>query len=116
MIARWEKELAESKSADVAQSQWEKTSFNPDVAPIACICVNVNGESMTFHLDEYICEFDLLLDFHSYIDNTYPPTRTRRLQCGLGKGWAPWGINLTIALGRLFGLQFWLIVGRLLYT
>ena len=35
MIARWEKELAEVKSADVAQAIWEKTSFNPDVAPIA---------------------------------------------------------------------------------
>ena len=41
MIARWEKELAETKSAEVAQTAWERTSFNPEVAPIACICIGI---------------------------------------------------------------------------
>lgn len=52
MIALWEKELAEVKSADVAQEKWEKTSFNPDVAAIACICIGwFDGDK--YHTDEF---------------------------------------------------------------
>jgi len=73
MIARWEKELAESKSADVAQAIWEKTSFNPDVAPIACICIsytNNYGKSQfkEFSLTQYLDEDEMLFDFHTTID------------------------------------------------
>lgn len=72
MIERWEKELAESKSADVAQAQWEKTSFNPDVAPIACICISwlEDGiESISkFDLITYGNELNMLDAFHGYID------------------------------------------------
>ena len=70
--ARWESEMAESKSADVAQDKWEKTSFNPEVAPIACICIthfeNGNYKSLFFSLLEYVNEQDMLMDFHGYIE------------------------------------------------
>jgi predicted PolB exonuclease-like 3'-5' exonuclease len=71
MIARWEKELAPTKSEDVAQGQWEKTSFNPDVALIACICIgwfDDHGyrqavfESAVMHNEK-----EMLEEFHSYI-------------------------------------------------
>ena len=68
MIARWEKELAESKSGDVAQASWEKTSFNPDVAPIACICIGwYDGDtyrSLEFTNDHLTTESNMLEDFH----------------------------------------------------
>ena len=73
MIARWEKELAESKSGDVAQALWEKTSFNPDVAPIACICIGWNNEfgyhSAVFHTTDDHNESEMLEEFHGYIDS-----------------------------------------------
>ncbi len=71
MIARWGKELAESKSGEVANAAWEKTSFNPDVAPIACICIgwyddhgyrNAVFESAVMHDEKGMLE-----EFHSYI-------------------------------------------------
>ena len=72
MKARWESEMEESKSADVAQEKWEKTSFNPDVAPIACICINhpdnEKHKSLSFSLTEYASEQDILMDFHGYIE------------------------------------------------
>lgn len=68
MIALWEKELAEVKSADVAQEKWEKTSFNPDVAPIACICITVNGVSWRFSLNEFEEEWQMLEAFHREVD------------------------------------------------
>lgn len=72
MIARWELELAESKSASVANEKWEKTSFNPDVAPIACICIawHQNGEDYAdeFDLTNYLDEQDMLDGFHHVID------------------------------------------------
>ena len=73
MIARWEKELAEVKSADVAQAIWEKTSFNPDVAPIACICVGWfdNGEYVInqFDIITFSSEELMLCTFHSFVDS-----------------------------------------------
>jgi hypothetical protein len=72
MITRWETELAESKSADVANDKWEKTSFNPDVAPIACICIawNDGHEDFAdeFNLTSYLDEQDMLDGFHMAID------------------------------------------------
>jgi len=69
MIARWEKELAETKSADVAQALWEKTSFNPDVAPIACICIDSFGCSLEFTVDSYGDELCMLVAFHNHIND-----------------------------------------------
>lgn len=72
MIAHWEKELAETKSADVAQALWEKTSFNPDVAPIACICISykdVDGTTLKdVFVDNFVSEKSLLTDFHNTIN------------------------------------------------
>jgi len=72
MIARWEKELAASKSGDVAQALWEKTSFNPDVAPIACICISWLEDGVEsinkFDLKTYGNELNMLDAFHGYID------------------------------------------------
>jgi len=70
MIARWEKELAASKSGDVAKSIWEKTSFNPDVASIACICVNADSifERIVFHISETVTEKEMLTKFHEFIN------------------------------------------------
>lgn len=71
MIARWEKELAEEKSESVAIEKWEKTSFDPDVAPIACICIGwvdgVHGYRVAVFDCENISEKEMLSDFHSYI-------------------------------------------------
>jgi len=66
MIARWEKELAEEKSTDVAQEAWEKTSFNPDVAPIACICIWAHGGQK--HYIKSTSEKHMLNEFHRNID------------------------------------------------
>jgi hypothetical protein len=70
MIIRWETELAETKSADVAQAIWEKTSFNPDVAQIACICVNADSifERIVFHISETVTEKEMLTKFHEFIN------------------------------------------------
>ena len=73
MIARWEKELAGSKAESVAQVAWEKTSFNPDVAPIACICIgwdDVSGyRSAVFEISETYTEREMLEEFHNYINS-----------------------------------------------
>lgn len=69
MIARWERELATSKSSDVAHALWEKTSFNPDVAPIACICINAKNKRKVFSLLEFKTEKRMLDYFHLYIDD-----------------------------------------------
>jgi hypothetical protein len=72
MITRWEKELAESKSASVANEKWEKTSFNPDVAPIACICIGWYEDGVYtqsgFDLKTYGDEVNMLDAFHGFID------------------------------------------------
>lgn len=68
MIALWEKELAEAKSADVAYEKWEKTSFNPDVAPIACICIEYDDYKQSFPLSKYLTENHMLDDFHRNVE------------------------------------------------
>jgi hypothetical protein len=73
MIARWENELAESKSESVANEKWEKTSFNPDVAPIACICIGYfsDGEykKIEFTNDHLTTEANMLDDFHFTVND-----------------------------------------------
>ncbi len=72
MIARWEKELAETKSADVAREKWEKTSFDPEVAPIACICIGYNaphGYVTAVFDSETVSEAEMLGDFHAHIES-----------------------------------------------
>lgn len=72
MKTRWEKEMTESKSADVAQEKWEKTSFNPDVAPIACVCIGWfdgdNYNTYSFDKNRFIGgEAAMLEHFHGVI-------------------------------------------------
>lgn len=67
MIARWEKELAASKAGDVAKALWEKTSFNPDVAPIACICIYENGRKSEFSIENCGNEKRMLMAFHFHL-------------------------------------------------
>ena len=73
MIARWEKELADSKAESVAQAAWEKTSFNPDVAPIACICIGYDRghgyQAAVFEISEMYTEREMLEEFHNYINS-----------------------------------------------
>ncbi len=68
MKAQWESEMSATKSDEVAQAQWEKTSFNPDVAPIACICFgwldDCGYKTATFAQGGSISEADMLNDFH----------------------------------------------------
>lgn len=68
---RWEKELAEDKSISVANEKWEKTSLNPDVSPIACICISFFDGEENIQKDFSLLdgdEKDLLRDFHTYVD------------------------------------------------
>jgi hypothetical protein len=69
MKARWEAEMAETKSADVAREKWEKTSFNPEVAPIACICIIIDDQKFSFdlHSSNY-SEAAMLNTFHRSVD------------------------------------------------
>ena len=71
--AQWECEMAETKSADVAQAQWEKTSFNPDVATIACICIgwfdDNEYKTATFTQAEFISEAEMLEELHFTVNN-----------------------------------------------
>ncbi len=71
MISRWEKELAETKAGEVANAAWEKTSFNPDVAPIACICIGWYDDGVyranEFDLISYGDEQSMLDEFHLQI-------------------------------------------------
>ena len=64
MKAQWEDKMSATKSADVAQAQWEKTSFNPDVAPIACICIgfySAHGyQSAVFETNLFMSESEML--------------------------------------------------------
>lgn len=69
MKARWESEMAESKSADVTQAQWEKTSFDPNVAPIACICIATESTTSEFSLDCYGSEKDMLQAFSDCVNS-----------------------------------------------
>lgn len=72
VIEQWEKEFKEEKSADVAQALWEKTSFNPDVTPIACICISYFANQTTyehsFDLVKFEDEYNLLDEFHECIN------------------------------------------------
>lgn len=71
MKAKWESEMAEAKSGEVAQERWEKTSFNPELAPIACICIsyteNQTANKKSFDLLEYKTERNLLAEFNDFI-------------------------------------------------
>lgn len=71
MIARWEKELASVKSESVANELWEKTSFNPDVAPIACIVIGYYDASgyqvRVFEVNDMVNESEMLEEFHATI-------------------------------------------------
>ncbi len=68
MILRWEKELAEEKSVDVAQKKWEKTSFNPDVSEIACINIDIDDKKVSFNTINQ-SEKSMLQEFHKYLIN-----------------------------------------------
>ena len=70
MIARWEERFREEKAVEVAQAKWEKTSFDPEVAPIACICIDINGKQFSFSTHNGHCkdEADLLDCFHEHIN------------------------------------------------
>lgn len=71
MIARWEKELASVKSESVANAVWEKTSFNPDVATIACIVIGWYDQhgyrDAVFESGVIHNEAEMLEEFHNYI-------------------------------------------------
>ena len=73
MISRWEKELAVTKVESVANAVWEKTSFNPDVAPIACICIGWLDDNeykcAVFAQDEVSNEAEMLEEFHFTVNN-----------------------------------------------
>ena len=69
MIAKWEKELVTTKALEVASAAWEKTSFNPDVAPIACICIDVDNQKISFDLNNFKSEGLMLKEFHECISN-----------------------------------------------
>ena len=69
MKARWESEMAESKSVEVANDKWEKTSFDPNVAPIACICCYANGYKQEFSLNHFKSEREMLSMFHDYVSD-----------------------------------------------
>ncbi len=66
--AQWEDKMAATKSDEVAQAQWEKTSFNPDVAPIACICCRYEGYKQEFDLINFASEKLMLNEFHEFVD------------------------------------------------
>lgn len=66
--SQWESKMAATKSAEVAQLKWEKTSFNPDVAPIACICMIVDGGKYVFNISDMTSEEEMLQEFHIAID------------------------------------------------
>ena len=73
MKARWESEMAETKAAEVAQEKWEKTSFDPNFAPIACICIGwfdgVEYKVLEFTNDTLTNEAIMLSDFHFTIND-----------------------------------------------
>jgi len=73
MISLWEKELATEKSESVAQDKWEKTSFNPEVSEIACICIGwYDGDiykKAAFAQDDFVNELEMLEEFHFTINN-----------------------------------------------
>jgi len=68
MIARWEDRFKEEKAVEVAHTKWEKTSFDPTVTPIACICIGYfdSGEykKIEFTNDHITTERNMLDDFH----------------------------------------------------
>ena len=69
MITQWEKEMAASRSEGVAQAQWEKTSFNPDVTPIACICIAYDGLQLAWSLKDFNYDENFMLEaFHNTVD------------------------------------------------
>jgi len=73
MKVQWEDKMAATKSDQVAQAQWEKTSFNPDVAPIACICIGWFDDSeyktAVFAQEIITNEAEMLEEFHFTVNN-----------------------------------------------
>ena len=73
MKAQWEDKMASTKSAGVAQDKWEKTSFNPDVALVACICIGcfLDGKYKTasFAQTFFTTEAEMLEEFHFAVNN-----------------------------------------------
>ena len=69
MKARWESEMAETKSIDVANEKWEKTSFDPNVAPIACICIATAFTKASFSTSNFESESLMLGSFHDAINS-----------------------------------------------
>ena len=70
MIAKWESKFAETKAEEVANEKWEKTSFNPDITPIACICIgwqDTHGYKSSIFETGVLNEAEMLEEFHSYI-------------------------------------------------
>ena len=85
MISRWEKELTEEKSAGVAKDIWEKTSFNPDVAPIACICAYTERGKHEFSIIDWESEENMLQEFHGTIELICGGTQPYFIGHNLGK-------------------------------
>jgi hypothetical protein len=73
MIKRWETELAEEKSELVANEKWEKTSLDPNFAPIACICIgwyeDETYKTAAFNQSEFTNEAEMLEEFNFTVNN-----------------------------------------------
>lgn len=68
MIARWESEMAASKSADVGDAEWRKTSFDAMYGEIACICYQFDdGPVFSVDRDSSGSEKVMLEHFYSHL-------------------------------------------------
>lgn len=89
MIAKWEKEMASSKAKEVADEKWAKTSFDPNVAPIACICIGWYGTSDGVYKSASIAnngnEKEMLESFHNSVENICKGTMPKFIGHNIGK-------------------------------
>ena len=69
MIARWVSELADKKAEPMAVEQWKKTSFNPELSPIACISIKTQFTTADFYTSEFVNEGEMLEQFHDAINS-----------------------------------------------